>query len=70
MAEVDGPGAGLATVEGLDLDAYRPFHMPTRLAGPPGPGEALVAYDRALDLMANEAERRFLLGSPRPRAAG
>jgi predicted RNA polymerase sigma factor len=25
------------------------------------PGEALVAYDRALDLVTNAAERRFLL---------
>jgi RNA polymerase sigma-70 factor (ECF subfamily) len=63
VAEVDGPDVGLAAIEGLDLDAYPPFHI-TRaelLVRAGRPGEALAAYDRALDLVTNAAERRFLL---------
>ena len=63
LAEVDGPGVALAAVDELDLDAYGPFHI-TRadlLARLGRSDEAAAAYDRALTLTANEAERRFLL---------
>jgi RNA polymerase sigma-70 factor, ECF subfamily len=63
VAEVDGPDAGLAAIEGLDLDGYSPFYISRAelLMRAGRPGEALVAYDRALDLVTNAAERRFLL---------
>ncbi len=63
LAEVDGPGIALATVDQLELGAYGPFHI-TRgdlLARLGRREEASAAYDRALTLTANEAERRFLL---------
>ena len=50
LAEVDGPGIALATVDELDLDAYGPFHV-TRadlLARLGRREEASAAYDRAL----------------------
>ncbi len=62
VAEVDGPAAALAVVDDLDLDGYLPFHV-TRadlLRRLHRRDEAAAAYDRALDLSANEAERRFL----------
>jgi RNA polymerase sigma-70 factor, ECF subfamily len=63
LAELDGPAAALAAIEGLDLDAYAPFHI-TRgelLARLGRADAAAVAYDRALALTANEAERSFLV---------
>ena len=63
VAEVDGPDAGLAAIDGLDLDAYPPFHISRAelLVRAGRPDDALVAYDRALDLVTNAVERRFLL---------
>jgi len=63
VAEVEGPDAGLAAIERLDLDAYPPFHISRAelLARAGRRDDALVAYDRALDLATNAAERRFLL---------
>jgi RNA polymerase sigma-70 factor (ECF subfamily) len=64
VAQLEGPAAGLDAVEGLDLDGYHLFHA-TRadlLRRLGRDGEALVAYDRALALVANEAERSFLEG--------
>ena len=48
---------------GCDLDAYPPFHISRAelLVRAGRPDEAVVAYDRALDLVTNAAERRFLL---------
>ena len=72
LAEVDGPDAALAAVDGLDLDAYGPFHV-TRadlLVRAGRPDEALVAYDRALTWSRNEVERRFLLERRELAAAG
>jgi RNA polymerase sigma-70 factor, ECF subfamily len=63
LAEVDGAAAALAAIEGLDLDAYAPFHI-TRgelLARLGRADAAAVAYDRALALTANEAERSLLV---------
>jgi RNA polymerase sigma-70 factor, ECF subfamily len=62
VAEVDGPGAALRYVEDLNLDQYYLFHairadLLTRLDRQ---DDALLAYDRAIELTQNEAERRFL----------
>src|SRR5207248_11472947 len=62
LAEVKGPGAALAAVEQLDLDGYHPFHatradLLTRLGRH---AEAVTAYERALALATNAAERAFL----------
>ena len=62
IAEVHGPAAALATVDALDLDGYHLFHA-TRadlLRRLGRPDEAADAYDAALALAANGAERRFL----------
>jgi RNA polymerase sigma-70 factor (ECF subfamily) len=62
VAEVDGPAAALALVDGLDLDDYHLFHavcadLLRRLGRD---AEAVEAYDRALARTANAAERDFL----------
>jgi RNA polymerase sigma-70 factor (ECF subfamily) len=62
VAEVHGPAAALAVVDVLDLDAYHPFHV-TRadlLRRLGRHHEAAMAYDAALDIVGNAAERRFL----------
>jgi RNA polymerase sigma-70 factor (ECF subfamily) len=62
VAEADGPEAGLAIVDRLDLGDYRYLHA-TRgeLLGRLGrAAEAQEAYRRALDLVADDAERRLL----------
>ena len=62
VAEVDGPEAGLAILDRLDLDHYRYFHSTRadllRRAG--RHSEAHHAYRRALDLAQTEPEQRFL----------
>ena len=72
VAEVDGPDAGLAAIDGLDLDTYPPFHISRAelLVRAGRPDDALAAYDRALDLVTNSAERRFLLERRELAAAG
>jgi RNA polymerase sigma-70 factor, ECF subfamily len=62
VAEVDGPEAGLALVDGLDLDGYHLFHairadLLRRLGRST---EATHAYDAAIALAQNAAERDFL----------
>jgi RNA polymerase sigma-70 factor (ECF subfamily) len=62
VAEVRGPETALVEVDALDLDGYHLFHA-TRadLLRRLGRGaEAAEAYDAALALVANPAERRFL----------
>jgi RNA polymerase sigma-70 factor (ECF subfamily) len=62
LAEAEGPAAGLAAVEQLDLDGYQYLHA-TRadfLRRLGRPGDARVAYQRALELVRSEPERRFL----------
>jgi RNA polymerase sigma-70 factor, ECF subfamily len=62
VAETDGPEAGLAGLEGLDLDAYAHFHS-TRadlLRRLDRLDEARAAYERALELTHSESDRRFL----------
>jgi len=61
-AEVDGPAAALAIVDPLDLHGYHPFHV-TRADLLQRLGrheEASEAYDTAIALVTNAAERRFL----------
>ena len=62
VAEIEGPEAGLAVLDPLDLDHYRYFHSTRadllRRAG--RTDEAVDAYRRALDLAQTEPERRFL----------
>ncbi|MDP9071601.1 MAG: RNA polymerase sigma factor [Actinomycetota bacterium] len=62
LAEVDGPAAALAVVETLDLGHYHLFHA-TRadlLRRLGRNAEASQAYDAALALATNAAERTFL----------
>jgi RNA polymerase sigma-70 factor, ECF subfamily len=67
VAMAEGPDAGLAAMEGLDLaelEAFHPFHAARadllRRAG--RREEALTAYGRAVALCANAVERRYLEG--------
>ena len=62
LAEVSGPGPALAVVDSLDLDGYYLFHavrgdLLERLERP---DEARMAYESALALTGNAAERDFL----------
>jgi RNA polymerase sigma-70 factor (ECF subfamily) len=62
IAEVLGPEAALAIVDGLALDDYRYLHA-TRadlLRRLGRAGEARAAYERALELAGDGPERRFL----------
>jgi RNA polymerase sigma-70 factor, ECF subfamily len=62
VAELEDPEAGLAILDGLDLDHYRYFHSTRadllRRAG--RDSEARHAYQRALELAQTDAERRSL----------
>jgi RNA polymerase sigma-70 factor (ECF subfamily) len=62
VAELEGPEAGLAVLDGLDLDRYRYFHSArAELLHRAGrDDEARDAYGRALDLAQTDAERRSL----------
>ena len=63
VAELDGPEVALAIVDRLDLGAYHPFHV-TRaelLRRLGRSAEARAAYDAALGLVENEAERAHLI---------
>ncbi|TDD64819.1 tetratricopeptide repeat protein, partial [Actinomadura rubrisoli] len=62
VAEVEGPDAALAVVDGLDLDRYYLFHavradLLRRLGRT---RDARSAYDAAIERTENEAERAFL----------
>jgi RNA polymerase sigma-70 factor, ECF subfamily len=75
VAEVEGPEAALAGLDGLPLDEYRYFHS-TRadlLRRLGRSDDARAAYARALELAPSDAERRFLEAriaelAPRPAA--
>jgi RNA polymerase sigma-70 factor (ECF subfamily) len=63
VAEADGPKAGLALIDPLELDGYQYFHS-TRaelLRRLGRTDEARAAFERALELARAEPERRFLL---------
>ena len=62
VAEVEGPEAALALVDGLDLDGYHLFHairadLLRRLGRS---AEAALAYEAAIARTDNAAERDFL----------
>ena len=62
VAEVEGPDAALAVVDGLDLSGYHLFHairaeLLRRLGRP---AEAAAAYEAALTRTENATERAFL----------
>jgi RNA polymerase sigma-70 factor, ECF subfamily len=64
VAEADGPAAGLEALERLDLEDYHLFHA-TRadfLRRLGRPDDAAPAYEAAIALVGNDAERRFLEG--------
>lgn len=64
IAEIDGPRTGLTELERLDLDHYHLFHA-TRAEMLHRLGEvelARSAYDAAIALTDNPAERRHLEG--------
>ena len=62
VAEVDGPGPALALVDALDLGTYHLFHaIRADLLRRLGRGvEARAAYETAIELTDNAAERDFL----------
>jgi RNA polymerase sigma-70 factor (ECF subfamily) len=62
VAEVEGPDAALTLVEGLDLGGYRLFHsIRADLLRRLGRNhEAALAYEAAIELADNAAERAFL----------
>jgi RNA polymerase sigma-70 factor (ECF subfamily) len=62
VAELDGPEVALSVVERLDLDSYDPWHVARAelLRRLTRYDEARDAYDRALELTANQAERAHL----------
>jgi RNA polymerase sigma-70 factor (ECF subfamily) len=62
VAEVDGPEAALVIVDALDLDAQHRFHAirADLLRRLDRRAEAAAAYDAAIALSANAAERAFL----------
>jgi RNA polymerase sigma-70 factor, ECF subfamily len=67
VAEVEGPEAALALVDGLDLDGWHLFHairadLLRRLGRD---GEAALAYDAAIARAQNAAELAFLEGRRR-----
>ena len=62
VAEADGPEEGLAIVDGLSLEDYHYLHA-TRgelLRRLDRTDEARAAYERALALVHDDAERRLL----------
>jgi RNA polymerase sigma-70 factor, ECF subfamily len=75
LAQLEGPEAALALLDGLDLDGYVYFHS-TRadfLRRLGRDDEAQAAYGRALEIAETEPERRFLqsrLHELRPPPAG
>ena len=62
VAEVEGPDAALALIDDLDLDQYHLYHAARAdlLVRLERPADAVLAYDRALGVVTNDAERRFL----------
>jgi RNA polymerase sigma-70 factor (ECF subfamily) len=67
VGEVEGPAAALALVDGLGLESHHMYHAirADLLRRLERDSEAAVAYDRAITLSANDAERAFLEGRRR-----
>jgi RNA polymerase sigma-70 factor (ECF subfamily) len=62
LGELNGPEAALEALDGLELESYHLFHA-TRAEMLRRKGELAAAdqaYGRAIDLVTNHAERRFL----------
>ncbi len=72
VAEVEGPEAALALVDGLELDGYHLFHAirADLLRRLHRTAEALSAYEAAIARSENAAERDFLLRSRQALAKG
>jgi RNA polymerase sigma-70 factor (ECF subfamily) len=72
VAEVSGPAAGLALVDGLDLPRHHLFHaVRADLLGRLGRHtEAVQSYDAAIARTGNAAEREFLRRQRLLRSAG
>jgi RNA polymerase sigma-70 factor, ECF subfamily len=65
VAEVDGPGAGLALLDSIEgLEGYHFFHVARGdlLARAGRPGEAVAAYELAITCSPSAPEERFLRG--------
>ncbi|HZQ56981.1 MAG TPA: DUF6596 domain-containing protein [Acidimicrobiales bacterium] len=62
VAELRGPSAGLDALAGTALEDYQPYHAARAdlLARAGRRSDALAAYDRAISLTTNPAERDFL----------
>jgi len=62
VAEVEGPDAALALVDKLEFDGYHLYHSVRAdlLRRRGRDGEAALAYERAIALTENRAEREFL----------
>jgi len=62
VAEVDGPAAALTLVDGLDLPHYHAYHAVRAdlLRRLDRPAEAAAAYEEAIALSENAAEREYL----------
>jgi len=63
VAELDGPAVALSIVDRLDLASYHPWHVARAelLRRLDRYDEARAAYDQALELTGNDAERAHLL---------
>jgi RNA polymerase sigma-70 factor (ECF subfamily) len=63
VAELDGPQAALAEIDGLPLQGYHPYHVARadllRRLG--RSAQAQAAYDRAIELAGNTAETAYLI---------
>ena len=62
VGSLHGPSAGLDALGHLELQDYQPYHAARAdlLARAGRPDEAIAAYDRAIELTSNPAERAFL----------
>ena len=62
LAELEGPDPALRLVDALGLEGYSPFHAVRAdfLVRLGRNGEAAAAYDAALQLAGNAADRKFL----------
>ncbi len=62
VGALEGPSAGLDALANVDLEDYQPYHAARAdmLARADRFDEAIAAYDRAIELTSNSAEREFL----------
>jgi RNA polymerase sigma-70 factor (ECF subfamily) len=62
VGALDGPSAGLDALANVNLGGYQPYHAARAdlLTRAERIDEAIAAYDRAIELTANAAEREFL----------